>query len=43
MPFTLRPYRRFPVQCNVTYNAGCLLKLLLAFCSGFWSTKIKSR
>jgi hypothetical protein len=22
MPFTLRPYRRFPVQCSVTYNAG---------------------
>ena len=22
MPFTLRPYRRFPVQCFVTYNAG---------------------
>ncbi len=22
MRFTLRPYRRFPVQCSVTYNAG---------------------
>ena len=22
MPFTLRPYRCFPVQCDVTYNAG---------------------
>ena len=22
MPFTLRPYRRFPVQCSVTYKAG---------------------
>jgi len=22
MPFVLRPYRRFPVQCAVTYNAG---------------------
>lgn len=22
MPFTIRPYRRFPVQCAVTYNAG---------------------
>ena len=22
MPFVLRPYRRFPVQCTVTYNAG---------------------
>src|SRR5713101_8232406 len=22
MRFTLRPYRRFPVQCSVTYHAG---------------------
>ena len=22
MPFTIRPYRRFPVHCSVTYNAG---------------------
>ena len=22
MPFVLRPFRRFPVQCPVTYNAG---------------------
>jgi hypothetical protein len=22
MPFLIRPYRRFPVQCAVTYNAG---------------------
>ena len=22
MPFILRPFRRFPVQCPVTYNAG---------------------
>jgi hypothetical protein len=22
MPFTLRPYHRFPVQCSVTYNAS---------------------
>ena len=22
MPFSIRPYRRFPVQCFVTYNAG---------------------
>ena len=21
MPFSIRPYRRFPVQCAVTYNA----------------------
>jgi hypothetical protein len=22
MPFTIRPHRRFPVQCSVSYNAG---------------------
>lgn len=22
MPFSIRPYHRFPVQCSVTYNAG---------------------
>ena len=22
MPFTIRPFRRFPVHCAVTYNAG---------------------
>jgi hypothetical protein len=22
MPFVLRPFRRFPVQCSVAYNAG---------------------
>ena len=22
MPFSIRPYRRFPVHCSVTYNAG---------------------
>ena len=36
MPFTLRPFHHVPVQCAVTYNAGPLLKLLLAYCSGFW-------
>jgi hypothetical protein len=42
MPFTIRPYRRFPVQCAVTYNAGPLLKLPLAYILGFGShvTKI---
>ena len=25
MPFTLRPYRRFPVECFVTYSAGPFL------------------
>lgn len=24
MPFSVRPFRRFPVQCAVTYNAGPL-------------------
>jgi hypothetical protein len=33
MPLTIRPYRRFPVQCSVTYNAGLFLKLPLASCS----------
>jgi hypothetical protein len=22
MPFSIRPHRRFPVQCSVTYNVG---------------------
>ena len=22
MPFSIRPYQRFPVHCSVTYNAG---------------------
>ena len=42
MPFSVRPHRRFPVQCNVTNNAGPFLKLPLASCSGFGSTEIKS-
>ena len=36
MLFTIRPYRRFPVQCSVIYNAGPFLKLSLAYCGGFW-------
>ena len=36
MPFTLRPYRRFPVQCAVTYHAGPFLTLPLAYFFGFW-------
>ena len=24
MPFSIRPFRRFPVQCPVTYNAGSI-------------------
>ena len=36
MPLTIRPHRRFPVHCSVTYNAEPFLKLPLAYCSGFW-------
>ena len=36
MPFTIRPYRRFPVQCAVSYNAGPILKLPLVYLGGFW-------
>ncbi len=36
MPFTLRPYRRFPVQCAVTNNAGAFLKRPMAYLLGFW-------
>jgi hypothetical protein len=32
----IRPYRRFPVPCSVTYHAGPFLKLPLAYFSGFW-------
>jgi hypothetical protein len=31
MPFSIRPHRRFPVHCAVTYNAGPFLKLPLAY------------
>lgn len=31
MPFSLRPYRRFLMQCSVTYNSGPFLKLLAYF------------
>jgi hypothetical protein len=37
MPSVLRPYRRVPLQCSVTYNAESFLMLPLAYCSGFWS------
>ena len=37
MPITIRPYRRFPVQCAATYNAGLFLKLPLAYCLALWS------
>jgi hypothetical protein len=35
MPFLIHPFRRFPVQCAVTYNAGPFLKLPLAYFSVF--------
>ena len=36
MLFTIRPYRRFPVPCSVTDNAGPFLKLPMAYLSSFW-------
>ena len=37
MPFSIRPFRRFPVHYSVTYNAGPFFKLPLAYLLGFWS------
>jgi hypothetical protein len=37
MPFSIRPYRRFPVHCAVTYHAGPFLKLPLAYLLGLGS------
>ena len=37
MPVVLRPFRRFPLQCPVTYNAGPFLTLPLTYVSGIWS------
>ena len=42
MPITLRPNRRFPVQCSVTYNAGLIRKLPLACFLGFGSCPLPS-
>jgi hypothetical protein len=36
-PFSIRPYRRFPMQYAVTYNAGPFFTLPLAFFFGFGS------
>jgi hypothetical protein len=36
MLFTIRPVRRFPVHCAVTYHAGTRLTLPLPSCSAFW-------
>jgi len=38
MPFSLRPYRRFPVQCSVTFNAGSFQdqgRILNLSCTGW--------
>src|SRR5438105_866109 len=35
MPFSICPYRHFPVQCPVTYNAGPILKQPLAYFLAF--------
>lgn len=39
MPFSIRPYRRFPVQCSVRYHAGQLTGgvLCLIFLFPSWS------
>jgi hypothetical protein len=37
MPFAIRPYRRVPVHCSVTFNMGQFVKLPLVHFSGFWS------
>ena len=36
MAFSIRPYRRFPVQCAVSYDPRPFLKLPLAYLLGFW-------
>jgi hypothetical protein len=36
MPFSIRPYRRFPVQCSVTYYAG-----LFEGQGIFWNLSVK--
>jgi hypothetical protein len=36
MPFSIRPFHRFPVRCSVIYNAGLLLRLPLLYFWGFW-------
>lgn len=36
MPFSIRPIRRFPVQCSVTSPVGRFLNLSPLYCLGFW-------
>ena len=35
MPFSIRPYRRFPVHCAVTYNAGSFPQAAAGLLFGF--------
>jgi hypothetical protein len=35
MPFSIRAFRRFPVQCAATYKAGLFLMLPLPTDRGF--------
>jgi len=37
MSFSVRPHRRFPVPCAVTYHMGPFLPLPLAYFLGSWS------
>ena len=30
MPLLIRPFRRFPVQCSVTYNVGSCIDATMA-------------
>ena len=39
MPCSIRPYRRFPVQCAVTYHAG-LLQGQGTICSSVWPFRV---
>ena len=41
MPISVRPFRRFPVQCAVTYHAHRFLKLPLAYFLWFWVRKAR--
>jgi hypothetical protein len=43
MPFVLRPFCRFPLQCSVTYHAGLFLKCPLAQFSDFGASPIAPR
>jgi hypothetical protein len=37
MPFPIRPYRRFPIQCSVRYHSVPFLTLPLTYFLGLWS------